>query len=111
MREMVHMPEYELERYRKLPMWQERIQLVPTVPRELAFERTYRFDADKFADLHVPTLLLLGGDSPPFFQRSTKLVHAALPDSRVVMLPGQQHIAMDLDPDRFVQEVTNFLST
>jgi pimeloyl-ACP methyl ester carboxylesterase len=36
-------------------------------------------------------------------------VSAALPNSRVVVLPGQQHIAMDTAPDLFVREVVAFL--
>jgi pimeloyl-ACP methyl ester carboxylesterase len=57
----------------------------------------------------VPTLLLLGEDSPLFIRKATEVVDAALPNSRIVILPGQQHIAMDRDPDLFVREVTRFL--
>ena len=35
--------------------------------------------------------------------------HAALPNSRIVVLPDQQHIAMDTAPDLFVSEVQTFL--
>jgi pimeloyl-ACP methyl ester carboxylesterase len=40
-REIVRMPEHELEAYRRLPMWKGRIQLAPTLPRELVFDQTY----------------------------------------------------------------------
>lgn len=109
MREVVRMPEHELENYRQLPMWKVRIQLAPTIPRELAIDRTYNFDPNKFADLQIPVLLLLGGDSPPLFRRATETVDIALPNSTVVILSGQQHIAMDTDPDLFVNEVLQFL--
>lgn len=109
MREVVRMPDHELEAYRQSPVWKVRIQLAPTIPRELAIDRTYRFDAERFASLQVPTMLLLGGDSPQFARQAVELVHSALPDSRVVILPGQQHIAMDTDPDLFVSEVLDFL--
>lgn len=109
LREVVQMPEQELEAYRQLPMWQGRIQLAPTLPRELAFDKTYTFEAEKFAELQVPTAFLLGSDSPPFFQRVSEVVAAALPDCQVVLLPGQQHIAMDTNPELFVREVENFL--
>jgi pimeloyl-ACP methyl ester carboxylesterase len=109
MRDVVRMPDYELDAYRRLPMWSVRIQLAPTIPRELAIDRTYGFDVDRFADLQVPTLLLLGGDSPPLFRQATELVDSALPTSRVVILPGQQHIAMDTNPEQFVSEVLRFL--
>jgi len=108
-REVVRMPEHEFEAYRQLPMWKVRIQLAPTIPRELAFDRTYRFNAEKFASLQVPTMLLLGGDSPPFFRQAIEIVDSALPNSKVVILPGQQHIAMDTNPELFVREVLQLL--
>jgi pimeloyl-ACP methyl ester carboxylesterase len=109
MREVVRMPEHELAAYRQLPAWQVRIQLAPTIPRELAIDRTYHFDAERFAGLQVATMLLLGGDSPPRVRREVETVDSALPNSQVVILPGQQHIAMDTDPERFVTEVKRFL--
>lgn len=109
MREVVRMPEHELEAYRQLPMWKVRIQLVPTIPRELAIDRTYSFDPDKFSESRLPVLLMLGADSPPLFRQATEVVDSALPNSRVVILPGQQHIAMDTNPDLFVSEVIQFL--
>ena len=109
MREVVRMPEHELEAYRALPMWKGRIQLAPTIPRELTIDQTYRFDPVKYADLRVLTLLLLGGDSPSLFRQATGVVDSALSNSTVVVLPGQQHIAMDTDPDLFVSEVLRFL--
>ena len=109
MRQVVRMPEHELADYRKLPMWQGRIELVPTVPRELAIEHAYHFDPQRFADLTTPTLLLLGADSPHFFHDVTRVLDAALPDSRVVTLPDAQHIAMDTDPALFADVVTQFL--
>ncbi len=109
-REVVQMPEYELSAYRKLPMWQRRIQLAPTLVREISADRTYGFDAGRFASMQVPTLLLLGGDSPAHVRRQTETVDAALPNSHIVVLEGQQHIAMDLDPEGFVDEVVSFLT-
>lgn len=108
-REVVRMPEHELEAFRQLPAWKVRVQLAPTIPREVAIDRMYSFDASKFTIMQTPTLLLLGGDSPPLFQQAIAMVHAALPISKVVILPGQQHIAMDTNPALFVREVLHFL--
>ncbi len=108
-REVVKMPEHELNVYRQLPAWKMRIQLAPTIPRELVIDRTYDFDAEKFGGMQTPTMLLLGGDSPPMFRRATALVDSVLPNSRVVTLPGQEHVAMDMDPDLFMQETLRFL--
>ncbi len=107
--EVVRMPAHELALYRQLPMWTGRIALAPTIAREIAIDWTYRFDASRFARLQVPTLLLLGGDSPPLFSQATESLDSALPDGRVVILPGQQHIAMDTAPELFLGEVLQFL--
>ena len=108
-REVPRMPEHELAAYRQLPMWQGRIELAPTIPREMALEKTYTFDPDRFSGVRVPTLLLLGEESPRFMWQATEAIDAALSDSRIVVMPGQQHIAMDLDPELFVRAVSSFL--
>jgi pimeloyl-ACP methyl ester carboxylesterase len=108
-REVVRMPDHEFREYRRLPMWKRRVELAATIPRELAIDRTYGFDDDKFAGLRVPALLLLGGDSPPLFQRAVERANAALPNASVSILPGQQHVAMDTNPDLFVAEVLGYL--
>lgn len=109
MRQVVRMPDYELADYRQLPMWRVRIDLAPTLPRELAIEHTYAFKPQRFADLNVATLLLVGSDSPHFFHDVVGVLDATLPQSRVVVLPGAQHIAMDTHPALFADEVTRFL--
>ena len=108
--EVVRMPGHELERFRRLPTWKRRVELAPTIPREVAIDRAYRFEPPRFADLRTPTLLLLGGDSPELFRRGTEVVNRAVSGSRVVVLPGQQHIAMDTNPELFLGEVMGFLT-
>jgi pimeloyl-ACP methyl ester carboxylesterase len=110
MREGPKMPDHELKIYRQLPMWPRRVQHVPTIPREIAIDWTYTFNGEKFAEVQVPTMLLLGGDSPPYFHKGTALIDAALPTSQIVTMSGQQHIAMDTNPNLFVKEVLRFLS-
>jgi pimeloyl-ACP methyl ester carboxylesterase len=75
----------------------------------VTIDRSYHFDPAKFAKLQVPTLLLLGGDSPSSARQAVELVDSALPDSRIVVMPGQQHVAMDMDPELFLREVLQFL--
>jgi pimeloyl-ACP methyl ester carboxylesterase len=108
-REGPKMPEHELKAYRQLPMWSTRVELVPTVAREMAVDHTYQFHAEKFAHLQVPTLLLVGSDSPQIFYKAIELADAALPNSKVVVLPDQQLIAMDTAPEMFVDKVVDFL--
>lgn len=109
LKEVVKMPDYEFEKYSKLPAYKRRIELAPTIPREITVEVTYAFQPDRFTEMNVPTLLLLGSDSPDVFHETTKLINAVLPNSRIVILPGQQHIAMDTNTELFVLETKKFL--
>jgi pimeloyl-ACP methyl ester carboxylesterase len=86
------------------------ITWVHTIPRESRAEEAYRFDPERFGDLGVPTLLLSGGDSPDDLAASTKAVDEALPDSRIVVMRGQGHVAMDTGTDLFTTEVSRFLT-
>lgn len=108
-REVVGMPEEELEEYRQLPVWEERIRLAPTISRELLSSKEYEFDEEKFSDYQVPTLLLLGGESPAHFREAIEILFSVLPGSLVVALPGQRHVAMDTAPNLFIEEMLKFL--
>jgi len=107
--DVVRMPPAQLQALKSLPNWPARLAAAHTIPREMHADVTYRFDAPHFANLQTPTLLLLGGDSPPFFRAAIDQLHRALPSSHVVALPGQQHTAMNSAPELFVREVVGFL--
>jgi pimeloyl-ACP methyl ester carboxylesterase len=59
--------------------------------------------------MNVPTLLLLGGDSPDFAKAALKSWHSILLDSRIVVMPGQDHFAQYTAADLFAREVQTFL--
>ena len=109
-REVVRMPDEELRVYRTLPAWKVRVTLAPTIPREMVIERSYSFQPERFAEYSIPTLLLAGGDSPPAFGRIVDVLDAALPNSRIVVMTGQRHVAMDSAPELFLDEVKKFLA-
>jgi pimeloyl-ACP methyl ester carboxylesterase len=108
-REIVKAPPQELEMLRSIPNWPTRVAAAHTIPREMRGSDAYVFQPERFSRLTTPTLLLLGGDSPPFFKAAIEAVDAALPDSRIVVLPGQQHTAINTAPELFVGEVLRFL--
>jgi pimeloyl-ACP methyl ester carboxylesterase len=108
-RELVKMPPDELERWKASPAFPARVAAAHTIPREFDVVEKYQFKPERYKQLYVPVLLLLGGNSPPFVRTNTEAWRAALPNSRIVVLPGQQHIAMDTAPDQFVREVQAFL--
>ncbi len=79
------------------------------IPRELLAVKAYRFDPERFRDLGVPTLLLSGGESPAALRKAAEVVDEALPDSRIVVIPGHGHAAMDTATDLFTSEVLRFV--
>ena len=107
-REVLGVPEPQLEAMRAHPAWPARVAAAHTVVREIRIEAEYSLDTERIRAIQTPTLLLLGGESPAFFHEATRRVNAALPDSQILVLPGQQHIAMDLIPDEFVRIVASF---
>jgi pimeloyl-ACP methyl ester carboxylesterase len=110
LRELVEMPPEEIELFRaQQDAWAVRLKNALTLPRELRGEQGYVFEPGRFRDMRAPTLLLVGGDSPPRELEHAKGVAEGLPDARVVILPGQQHAAMYTSPDTFVSEVVRFL--
>ncbi len=110
MRDIVRVPPHEMEILRAAPSWPARIAAAHTILREMRGSNEYVFEPARFTGLTTPTLLLLGGDSPAFFKAGIEAVHAALPESRVVVMPGQQHTAMNTAPELFIREVFQFLA-
>lgn len=110
MTEIVQMPTAQAERFRELPGWDARVALAHTVVRETRTHAQYRFEPDRWRQCGVPTLLLPGGDSPPFLVKATELLHATLPQSTMRVLPGQQHVAMETAPEMFARDVLRFAS-
>jgi pimeloyl-ACP methyl ester carboxylesterase len=89
--------------------WREQIALAPLVLRELKAVERFRFVADDYAAWKIPTLLLLGGDSPAQYRATAKMLHASLPGGRIEVLPGQAHNAINAAPKLFADAVLRFL--
>jgi pimeloyl-ACP methyl ester carboxylesterase len=82
-----------------------------TLPREMRVVEGYVLEPTRLRDLETPTLLLLGGDSLPSVKAATEAVDEALPNSRIVVMPGQAHVAMNTGTDLFTTEVLRFLTS
>jgi pimeloyl-ACP methyl ester carboxylesterase len=109
LREVAEVPSEVVEHMRTLPAWQARVAAAPTIPRELRAQESYWFDPKRFGDFEAPTLLLKGGESADTFAEGERAVARALPNSRIVVMPGQGHVAMDTATDLFTTEVIRFL--
>jgi pimeloyl-ACP methyl ester carboxylesterase len=109
MREVAGLPPETVEYMRSQPVWQARVDAAHTIPRELRAVKAYRLDPERFGDLGVPTLLLSGGDSPVALRKAAEAVDEMLSDSRLVVMPGHGHAAMDTGTDLFTTKVLRFL--
>lgn len=109
LREVAGLSPSELDALRSAPNWQDRVELVHTVLREYPSSARYAFDPARFEGLDTPTLLLIGSERPSFYRDALSALDDALPNSRLVVLDGQGHVAMNTAPDRFVEEVLSFI--
>jgi pimeloyl-ACP methyl ester carboxylesterase len=107
--EVVRVPPDELALMRSRSTWTERVAAAASLVREVRTHERYRFESDRWRRLELPTLLLLGADSPRFFVAAIDSLHDALPTSTVRVMAGQQHAAMDTAPEVFVDEVVRFV--
>jgi pimeloyl-ACP methyl ester carboxylesterase len=109
LREIVMLPEEQVSALREQPSWQGRVAAVHTVPRELAAEIGGAVELDRLADVTVPVLLVGGGESPDYMKSDTRAIAGALPNARVVVLEGQDHVGDILAPEAFAEAVIPFL--
>jgi len=109
MREVAGLAPETVEYMRSQPAWQARVDAAHTIPREMRAVKAYRLDPERFGDVRVPTLVLIGGDSPAALRKAGEAVVQALPDSRLVVMEGQGHAAMDTGTDLFTTEVIRFV--
>ena len=67
----------------------------PTVPRELRAELALRIDEWPLGELDLPTLLLVGSESPAWAGRSMEAYAKAIPHAEIRILEGHGHDATD----------------
>jgi pimeloyl-ACP methyl ester carboxylesterase len=106
---VVGLPPDQIDHLRSLPVWKARVAAAGTIPREERANREYAFSPERFREVDLPTLFLLGGDSAEPFRRACEAVQASLANCRVVVIEGQRHNAMDTATGRFTTEVLAFL--
>jgi pimeloyl-ACP methyl ester carboxylesterase len=110
LRNVLKTPEHEIESAQASPGWPVSVATAHTVPRECKIVDGYTFDPQRFRNMQTPTVFFVGSDSPQPEHGIAATAHAALPHSRIVLLPGEQHWALNTAPDLFVREVVKFLT-
>ena len=109
MREVVKVPEEDIGAIKAQPSWPARVGAVHTITREFRAFSDDLFDSEQAAKIRVPVLLLVGADTPDELKDDPETVAAALPDVRIAVLEGQQHLADVLAPEFFAEHVLAFL--
>jgi pimeloyl-ACP methyl ester carboxylesterase len=109
LRDMLNIPQAMIDRIRSAPNWASQVDAAHTIPRELRQSHCYAPDLADLEQITVPTMFLLGSGSPSFFKETTETLHAHLPNSQIVVLPGQQHSAMLTAPELVANEIIHFL--
>lgn len=94
---------------RELPLWPIVMRGVEVFPREAAAMIAYRFEPERFAELAVPTLILVGEESPAWRHEALTALDSALPRGELRILAGQGHLATHTAPDLLAGEIAGFL--
>ena len=108
-RSIEEMSDDDMSLLRSAPSWPGRVAAAHTVTRELTAETQARLDAEQAAKIAVPVLLMTGEKSTDPAKAAVGAVAAALPDVRLLVLAGQQHVADILDPETFARHLLEFL--
>ena len=110
LRDAVGMSPEEVERMRALPAYRGRLAAAHTIPREMRALNDYWFDAERYRAFAPPTLVMVGGASPPQAHAYAQALASALPSARVEVLEGQHHNATDTAPRLFAETVLRFVA-
>lgn len=109
-REMAGMEDDALNAFRSTLAWQERVPRAWTVVREMQAMVDAGLTFERCAAVSVPTLVLVGTESPAEDVLAMHWLDEAIPDSRLAELAGQAHIAHLTAPELLAHEVVDFLS-
>ena len=101
--------EVEINELKNSSSWAQRIAAAPTLGRELRAAHDFTIKDKSLSECRLPCLILLGGASPEPFQISAQYLCEHIPQSRLEILEGQRHRAMDTIPDQLAQKIELFL--
>jgi pimeloyl-ACP methyl ester carboxylesterase len=107
--ELLLMSDEDMNAFKAAPSWPGRVAAAHTITREVDAETGARLDPELAGRITVPVLLLTGENSSDPSKADIEAVAAALPDARIVVIEGQEHVADVLVPEVFAEHVLAFL--
>ncbi|MGA2538735.1 MAG: alpha/beta hydrolase [Terracidiphilus sp.] len=108
MRETLGLPESEIAAMGAGPGWEHLIAVAHTIPYDWKLWDQPLVEGRARA-VETRALVLMGSESPAWLQAGATTVAAALPNARLEVLPGQEHLATVTAPEMFAQAVLNFI--
>lgn len=110
-REFPRATDQDITEMMQMASWSQRVAAAQTLGRELRAAMDFQPDRQSLGQNAVPCLLMLGEDSVKPFHASARDLNSWIPESRVELLPGQRHRAMDNIPEAVASIITTFLGT
>lgn len=109
-RDVQGLPDKAVDRMRRNPRsWAEIVAGAPMMVRHWEMALAFPKPAE-FASLDIPTLLIHGSRSEERpFKHSTRVLADTLPDARLEVIEGHNHVSMSRDPEPVADRIRTFL--
>ena len=108
MAEVVRMPADFVAFAKTQPWWAGQEAIAHTLAYDAEVMGDYLIPNDRAAKVAVPTLILTGGASFPFFRETAEALAQAIPDARAGVLAAQEH---NVDPAVIGAALTEFFAS
>jgi pimeloyl-ACP methyl ester carboxylesterase len=108
-RDLVKLTDAQVAEFRASPAWQPMAALTPTWVRELEAIKSLPLGVERFGDMSVPTLLLLGTATARHHEAAVAALAKTLVSARTSLLLDQGHQAHLLAPTVVAGEIASFL--
>jgi pimeloyl-ACP methyl ester carboxylesterase len=105
---VVGMPAAQIEGMRHAPFWGGMEAIAPTLAYDQAIMSNDRsIPTERAARVHVPTLIMNGGNGAPFMLETAKALGKAIPGAKLSTLDGQTH---DVHPEALAPALVEFFA-
>jgi pimeloyl-ACP methyl ester carboxylesterase len=99
----------DVQRLRDGPRWADQMRYVQTGAYDVRITRTFEVRPEALGRIAVPTLILLGTQSPGWMQDGVRRFASLVPGAELVMLEGQGHNAQFQGPEVLGEAIMQFL--
>lgn len=106
--DIIGMPAEEVDFMRQSPAWAARIESVHTVARECRADQDFSLDESRLGSIEASVLVISGGTNPANKQAVASRLASLMPNARLLMLPGEGHVAHHTAPGRLTEAVLEF---